>query len=283
MPIMEEVDETVEKIKKLEIQGARDIARESLKVIKKQVKEKGFGSEFEEAIDKLEHARPTGVSAHNCLKYLKQNREIETIDKLLNYLNRSNEWIGELGADLIKNNVEIMTHCHSETVMNILKTAKTQGKNFKVFVTETRPKLQGILTARELTKNNIPVYYVVDSASGLFMFSCEMVLVGSDAVKPDGIINKIGTYLIALAAREAEIPVYVAASRDKLDYDDVSVIEERPAREIINPEEIKGSKIDNPAFDLTPWKLVEGVITECGILNQNEVMDLISRGFEIES
>ncbi|MFB6075997.1 MAG: translation initiation factor eIF-2B [Candidatus Aenigmatarchaeota archaeon] len=282
MSSMEEIDATVKKIKDLHIQGAQDIARKSLKVLRRFARENGFGSDFEEAVNKLEHSRPTGVSAHNCLEHLKNNRSVKTIDELLRYMNKSDEWIGDIGSDLIDDNTEIMTHCHSETAMGIFKKAKENGKNFKVFVTETRPKYQGILTAKELAKYDIPIYYIIDSAAGIFMYSCEMVLIGGDAVKSDGIINKIGTYMIALAANEADVPVYVAASKDKFDYENVSVIEERPAKEIISPAEIRGGRIDNPAFDITPWHLIDGVITESGILEEDEVIEELTNEFDIE-
>ncbi|MFB6088862.1 MAG: translation initiation factor eIF-2B [Candidatus Aenigmatarchaeota archaeon] len=282
MSNMEEIDATVKKIKDLHIQGAQDIARKSLRVLKRFARKNGFGSEFEVALNKLEHSRPTGVSAHNCLEYLKKNRSVKTIDNLLKYMNKSDEWISDIGSDLIEDNTEVMTHCHSDTAMGVLKKAKENGKDFKVFVTETRPKYQGILTAKELSKSNIPIYYIVDSAAGIFMYSCEMVLVGSDAVKSDGIINKIGTYMIALAANEADVPVYVAASKDKFDYENVSVIEERPAKEIISPGEIRGSRIDNPAFDVTPWHLIDGIITESGIMKEDEVIEELTNEFDIE-
>ncbi|HDI02902.1 MAG TPA: hypothetical protein ENF95_02080, partial [Candidatus Aenigmarchaeota archaeon] len=113
--------------------------------------------------------------------------------------------------------------------------------------------------------------------------TCDMVLVGADAVRGDGVLNKIGTYPIALAAREAGIPFYVAASKDKLDYDCVSEIEDRPDREIANPEELEatGGEIENPAFDLTPWKLITGVVTESGVLTQREIRMLLDGEFKI--
>jgi len=281
--VKKKVNDTVRKIKNLEIQGAQEVAVESLKVLKEVAQLKGFGEEFAMAAENLVGARPTGISLHNCLKLIKEKRSLKTIDYVLNYLVKAQEWLSYNGSKLINNNALIMTHCHSSSVLNIFRRANEEHKIFKVVVTETRPKAQGLKTARELIEMGIPIYYIVDSAGPFLVSECNMVIVGADAIRAEGILNKIGTYPIALAAREASIPFYVAASKDKLDYDCISEIEDRPDREIGNPKELEktGGEIENPAFDMTPWKLISGVITESGILGQREIRMILDGDFKI--
>ncbi len=281
--VKRKVNLTLRKIKNLEIQGAQEIAIESLKVLKEVARVKGFGPEFALEAEKLLGARPTGISLYNCLKYVKSKRSLKSFDYVLKYLSKAQEWLAYNGAKLIKNNYLIMTHCHSSSVMNIFRRAISEHRIFKVVVTETRPKLQGLKTAKELVEMGVPIYYIVDSAGPFLVSTCDMVLVGADAVRSDGVLNKIGTYPLALAAREAGVPFYVAASKDKLDYDCVSEIEDRPDKEIANPEELEatGGEIENPAFDLTPWKFITGVVTESGILTQREIRMLLDGEFKI--
>ncbi|MCD6367896.1 MAG: translation initiation factor eIF-2B [Candidatus Aenigmarchaeota archaeon] len=284
MDVEKKLEKTLKKIKSLEIQGAQEIAIESLKVLRELAEKKGFDSEFINAANKLIKARPTGVSVYNCLKIVKKEKTLESIDRILRYLEKAQEWLAYNGSKLIKNDMIIMTHCHSSSVLNIFRRAKeVEHKNFKVIVTETRPNLQGLKTARELVKMGIPIYYIVDSAGPFFMAAADMLLVGADAIRNEGILNKIGTYPLALAAREVGSPVYIAATKDKIDYDLVSKIEDRPDREIANPRELEktGGEIENPAFDLTPWKLVTAVITESGILGRKEMDVLLEGKFEI--
>lgn len=281
--IKRKINDTARRISNLEIQGAREISVASMSVLKEVAQVKGFGPEFALAAEKFIGARPTGISLYNCMKPIKEKKSIKSIDKVLKYLVKAQEWLSYNGSKLIKNNVVIMTHCHSSSVLNVLKKAKGDHRDFRVVVTETRPKLQGMKTAKELIGMGIPIYYIVDSAGPFLVSKCDMVIVGADAIRADGVLNKIGTYPIALAAMEASIPFYVAASKDKLDYDCVSEIEDRPDREIGNPDELEasGGEIENPAFDLTPWKLITGVITESGVLGQREIRMLLDGNFKI--
>lgn len=282
--IDKKIDKTVKDIKDLEIQGAQEIARESLKVLREFGEKKGFGKDFTKAADKLLATRPTGVSLYNCLKIIKDRRSIKSIDEVLDHLDKAQEWMSYNGSNIIKNNFTIMTHCHSSSVLNVFKNAKQKDhKRFKVVVTETRPVLQGYKTAEELVEMGIPIHYIADSAGPFFMAACDILIVGADAVRGDGILNKIGTYPLALAARETGVPVYFVASKDKLDYDCISEIEDRPDREIGNPKELEktGGEIENPAFDLTPWNLITAVITESGVLGRKEIGILLDGEFEI--
>ncbi len=281
--IKRKINDTIRKIRDLEIQGAMEISVSGLRMLKEVAQIKGFGPEFALAAEKFIGARPTGISLYNCMKPIKEKKSIKSIDKVLKYLVKAQEWLSYNGSKLIKNNTVVMTHCHSSSVLNVFKKAKGDHRDFRVVVTETRPKVQGMKTAKELIGMGIPIYYIVDSAGPFLVSKCDMVIVGADAIRADGVLNKIGTYPIALAAMEASVPFYVAASKDKLDYDCVSEIEDRPDREIGNPDELEvtGGEIENPAFDLTPWKLITGVITESGILGQREIRMLLDGNFKI--
>ncbi|MFP4115744.1 MAG: translation initiation factor eIF-2B [Candidatus Aenigmatarchaeota archaeon] len=282
---MSQVDETVQKIKDLEIQGAQNIAIESLKVLSGIAEEHGFGDEFEEAAEKLENARPTGVSAHNCIEFVRKRKEIEAIDAVMDYLNTAKDEAGKVAADLVESESIVLTHCHSSTVMSAFDNMNRMDKDLKVIVTETEPKLQGIKTARELVDMNIPVHYIVDAAAGLYMWAADYVLVGVDAIKPTGVLNKIGTYLIALAASEdPETEFYFVGTKDKIDYHNFSEIEERSAEEIDKHEQLEDKEvaISNPAFDLTPWPHIDGLITEDGVMKRHDIIDEFENEFTLD-
>ncbi|MFB6216049.1 MAG: translation initiation factor eIF-2B, partial [Candidatus Aenigmatarchaeota archaeon] len=199
---MDRVEQTVQKIKNLEIQGATSIATESLKVLRGVAEEKGFGEKFREASERLKNARPTGVSAHNLIGYVEKEKSMKSIDRAIEYIRNAKERSAEHASERIQDGDVIMTHCHSSTVMETFRKTKEKGKNFKVIVTETEPKLQGLKTAKELVEMDVPIYYIVDSASGLFMWAADSAFVGVDAVRSEGVLNKVGTYLMALAANE---------------------------------------------------------------------------------
>ncbi|MCL2760514.1 MAG: S-methyl-5-thioribose-1-phosphate isomerase [Desulfuromonadales bacterium] len=194
--------------------------------------------------------------------------------------------LGRHGASLIKEGSTILTHCNAGalatagygTALGVIRAAHEAGKKIKVFADETRPWLQGArLTAWELMKDKIPVTLITDSMAGWFMKQGEIncVIVGADRIAANGdSANKIGTYSVAVLAKENRIPFYVAAPISTLDFSlkngDKIPIEERPIQEVttiqgkaIAPE---GVKVRNPAFDVTPSKYITGIITERGIV-----------------
>ncbi|MDD5771876.1 MAG: S-methyl-5-thioribose-1-phosphate isomerase [bacterium] len=197
-----------------------------------------------------------------------------------------NEKIGKYGAVLIKNNDTILTHCNAGalatagygTALGVIRKAHSEGKKIKVFVDETRPFMQGArLTAWELKEEGIPHVLITDNMAGYFMKKGMIngVIVGADRIAVNGdTANKIGTYSVAVLAKEHKIPFYVAAPLSTID---ISIpdgshipIEERNPREVthimgkqIPPD---GTVILNPAFDVTPHKYISAIITEKGII-----------------
>ena len=163
------------------------------------------------------------------------------------------------------------THCHSSTVVNIIKQAKDNGVNFEVHNTETRPLYQGRKTAKELSDYGIPVRHYVDSAARLALKKADIMLIGADAITAEGkIINKIGSELISEAANKLNVPVYVCTHSWKFDPKTIfgfeEIIEKRLAKEVW-PNKPKNVSIDNFAFEQVNPALVTGIISEIGIYN----------------
>lgn len=272
--MQESLNDFVRKVKSLEIQGAKEIAIESLKFLRKLAKERGFGRDFDRAANEIEKARPTAVVLHNCLEVLRNNKNPETISKLLNKLNQSKKEIAKRGSVLIKDGYKIMTHCHSGEALAVIKQAWKEGKRITVYATETEPKHQGIKTARELAELKIPVILIIDSAVEFFIKDVDAVIVGCDAIRKEGIVNKIGTCPIAIVAREYKKPFYAVGNTLKLDKRKKLIIEERNPNEVYK-EHMKTLEIKNPAFDVTPWKFVTRVATEKGIMTPANILRML--------
>lgn len=272
----------VRKIKSVEVQGAKQIALFSLKFLRGYAKKHGFGKEFMHAAKELEKARPTAVVLHNCLDVVKKEKTLKSIDDLIMKLNNFDYLLAAQGLrEFKKTEYTILSHCHSGEALSVIKVLKRHGRKIKVITTETDPLEQGVKTAKELARAKIPVTLIVDSAVGHFIKDVDMVVVGTDALRKEGVVNKIGTSLYAIAAKEHKKPVYVIGNSLKIDRREKFEIEERSSdevyRELSTSGKIKGVKIRNPAFDITPWKNVEKVITEAGRYTPKEIKNIIRR------
>ncbi|MDE1725457.1 MAG: S-methyl-5-thioribose-1-phosphate isomerase [Thaumarchaeota archaeon] len=192
--------------------------------------------------------------------------------------------MGKNGSSLFDNNDTIMTHCNAGalatvaygTALGVIRATRDSGKNIKVIATETRPVMQGSrLTAFELKHDGIDVSLIPDTAVGYSMANglVSKVIVGADRILATGhVYNKIGTYQVALMAKQHGIPFYVAAPLSTFDMKSTPknvVIEQRKATEVTGiagkktaPDDIK---VINPAFDMTPPELISGIITEAGV------------------
>jgi len=201
----------------------------------------------------------------------------------------ANRLMGRHGAELIHNGDVILTHCNAGalatvgygTALGVIRAAWGQGKKIKVVATETRPKLQGArLTVYELERDDIPVTLVTDNMVGYLMHKrlVSKVIVGADRIVKDAVINKIGTYTIAVLAERHNIPFYVAAPKSTFDLSCTSAdvtIEERELEEVthVGSQLITLKEVDvlNPAFDVTPLKYVTAIICEAGVLNTEDL------------
>ncbi len=256
----------VKRINSMEIQGAINIATEALKHLRKFARNKGFGSAFDKECKRLLKTRPTGVALFNAINQVKKEKSIKKLDELLKKISDDYDKISKNGKKIFRRKSVVMTHCHSSEVMRLLKKNKNRIK--EVIVTETRPRYQGLITAKELS-GLMPVTFIVDSAVMSFIKETDMIIVGSDSMSKNGIANKIGTHLMAVAAKEERIPFYVVASKLKYDKRKKIIIEERSSDEVCK---LKNIKIRNPAFDITPWKYVTAVITEDGIKKPRQII-----------
>jgi len=257
---MDYVRKIAHEIKTLKIQGAQAVAEAAIKAWKR-AKDKATARKI------LESARPTEPMLRNVLRYLASGKDP---DSLLKQLEKDKEKIRLFGMRKIRNGYVIYTHCHSSTVIAVLKEAKKRGKRFEVHVTETRPLFQGRITAKELAKVNIPVKFFIDSAMRLALKKADLVLLGCDAITSEGIIiNKIGSALAVEIANRYDVPIYVCTHSWKFDpltelgfYEE---IEKRPGKEIWERPP-KGVEIVNYAFEQISPDLVTGVICELGVL-----------------
>jgi len=188
--------------------------------------------------------------------------------------------IGENGVTLIKDGDTVLTHCNAGelatveygTALGVIRSAWKHGKKIKVIATETRPLLQGArLTAYELKRDGIPVTLITDNMVGYVMHNrmVNEVVVGADRIVQDAVVNKIGTFSVAVLAKEHGVPFYVAAPKSTFDLTRTSadvIIEERNPNEVthIGSRQIAPSDVGvmNPAFDITPLKYVSGIICE---------------------
>ncbi|MFX1496020.1 MAG: S-methyl-5-thioribose-1-phosphate isomerase [Promethearchaeota archaeon] len=202
-----------------------------------------------------------------------------------------NKRIGRNGAKLLKDGDVILTHCNAGSLATVqygtalapVRAAIEEGKRISVIADETRPRLQGArLTAYELQYDKIPVKVISDTSSGLLMRlrKVDKVIVGTDRVTSDAVFNKIGTYLVALAANDNNIPFYVAAPTSTLSLletiDDV-IIEQRDSTEVscvLGKIQIVPDNVEclNYAFDITPFRLVTAIITEDGVFSPEDLL-----------
>lgn len=197
-----------------------------------------------------------------------------------------NKQIGGNGAALVPDKATIIHHCNTGslatvgwgTALGVIRSAFYGGKDIHVLVDETRPRLQGArLTSWELKQENIPHQVIADGASGHYMRTSgvDLCVVGADRIAANGdTANKIGTYNLAVVAKENNVPFYVAAPLSTIDMDTLSgdniEIEERDAREVTHVGDTQiapdGVGVGNPAFDVTPAKYITAIVTEKGVI-----------------
>jgi len=275
--------QTLRDIKSLKIQGAEHVAQAGLRSLKTLILKsrarspRVLTSQIHKARSQLIATRPTEPFLRNSLKFVCQHRTdaCTTLkDQLLhniNYLLKSHETnmeiIAKQGARKVPKGGVVFTHCHSSTVMQILKEAR-KTKRFTVHNTEAQPRLQGRLTAKELSKANIKVVHYTDSAVRLALKEADVMFIGCDAITPKTIVNKIGSELFAEIAEKNHVPVYVCT--DSLKFDPATLHGKKERLERRSPAEIwrhppKHTKVVNYAFEKVNPKLISGIISELGI------------------
>ena len=260
-----------------------------------------FAAEFQKTCELMAATRPTAVNLFWAIERMKRCfgaavQAGDSVEQLKDRLDREAQQIhdedlascramGAFGAEVVPADAHILTHCNAGalatagygTALGVIRGAVEAGKTVAVFADETRPFLQGArLTAWELVRDGIDTTIITDNMSASLMGQGKVnfVVVGADRIAANGdTANKVGTYGVAVLAREHHIPFYVAAPLSTIDLrtpDGAHIpIEERNAREVthVGPSRVApvGAKVWNPAFDVTPHRFIAGIITERGI------------------
>lgn len=247
----------ISNIKSIKIQGAENVAKAGIEAFLLEPNKK--------SAKQILAVRPTEPLLQNAIKLLLKSPNLkQTAKKFLTNLKKSHETIARKGAILIKNNMNIYTHCHSSTVIDILKYAKKkQKKDFVVYTTEVEPLLQGRQTAKDLAKSKIKVIIAPDLAAEHSLKKCDLFLFGADAFTKSHVANKIGTNTLVKLAKLYNIPRYSCGV--SLKFTKKIKIEKRSSREVWDEREQK-IEVINPAFDKTKIKNLSGIISEFGIL-----------------
>jgi ribose 1,5-bisphosphate isomerase len=297
------VKDTTERIRILQVQGARNVAIAAVKAIQTQAEKTraknkaAFLSELKEAQTIFVASRETEPLMRNAIRFINTKALCADTEKVaelsrivssaanqfLTELDSSKELIAEIGTKRIRDGMVIFTHCHSSTVTHMMAKAKKKGKNFKVICTETRPAFQGRITAKELVDLGIETTFIVDSATRTFIGDADLVIVGADAITSEGnVVNKIGTSAIAVLAHEARKPFYAVSELLKFDPTtlggEYEKIEQRSPIEVWSEASPKLT-IRNPAFDVTPNHYIHGLICEEGIISPQMIVEVMRRRF----
>jgi methylthioribose-1-phosphate isomerase len=306
------VDDIVHAIKTMQIRGAPALGVAAAMVLAVTAinssarSTKALLNELKRAANKVRKTRPTAVNLFGGLNRVlkvaqaaKDARELR--DAVVREARRiaeedveTNRRMGALGASLIKDGDVVLTHCNTGalaavcygTALGAIHSAWNQGKRIKVIATETRPQLQGArLTAWELKRAGIPVTVITDGMAGEVMRRrmVNLVMVGADRITSNGdVVNKIGTYALAVLAKEHGIPFYSIAPTTTIDLNtpsgDQVEIEHRDPNEVIFVGKTRlvprGVAVLNPAFDVTPSRLVTAIVTEKGIVRPSKLKSL---------
>lgn len=260
-----------------------------------------FLEKMEEASRELAFTRPTAVNLFWALREIDRviheskdgeneeilNRIYETAEKIAGDDIETNKRMGEYGNKIVPERACVLTHCNTGslatvefgTALGVIRAAHRSGKKIHVYVDETRPRLQGArLTAWELVQEKIPATLISDTVAGSLMKEgkVDLVFVGADRIALNGdTANKIGTYTLAVLAKENGVPFYVVAPTTTIDFEMIKgediEVEERSREEVTHIRGVQiapeGVEVYNPAFDVTPARYITGIITEKGIIN----------------
>ncbi|MDQ2050123.1 ribose 1,5-bisphosphate isomerase [Natronolimnohabitans sp. A-GB9] len=306
------VTSTAERIAAMEVRGAAAIADAAAEALATQAREsdadrpEAFTRELREAARTLYETRPTAVSLPNALRYVLRGMDGDTVAELRaatiaraeafqHDLAHAQTELGAIGANRLRDGDVVMTHCHSTDALACVEAALEDGKELEAIVKETRPRKQGHITAQQLREWDVPVTLIVDNAARRYLDRADHVLVGADSIAADGsVINKIGTSGLAVSARERGVPVMVAAQTIKLHPDTMTghtvEIEMRDEREVLEDDhraEITGDgdgdsdglTVENPAFDVTPPRYVDAIVTEHGQFPPESIVTLMRELF----
>ena len=255
---MDKFSKICEDIKSVKIQGATNIAKAAVEAY--------CISPTKSSIKILSRLRPTEPMLINSLKAVKKS----SVENVLNHFKNAQEFINHYVQKIIKKEMVIFTHCHSNNLVKALISAKKNKKSFSVINTETRPLYQGHITSKQLSRAGIKVTMSVDSAILQDIKRSDIIMLGADAVTKKGAVNKIGSGLISKIASYFKMPLYIVTDSWKFSSKKVN-LEKRPSGEVWKnyPKKVT---IENPAFELIPKKQITSIISELGILTHKEFL-----------
>ncbi len=279
------IDETAEEIADMQTHSSSVVAVKAARALR-ELTEREFPTveEYLQSLDRnssiLRRANPSHASLHNTQREIvatvtaadpgtvaeAQELTLGAIEDVIERVERGKRRAAERAAELLAGEATLLTHDYSSTVLSAIETAVDDGATFTVYVTEARPRYLGRKMARRLADiDAVETHLVVDSASGHCLPECDRVVFGMSCIVDDSLYNRVGTYPIATAAADVGVPVTVVGSAAKLvDSGFVFENERRPASEVML-EPARGFEIDNPAYDATPTRLLDSVVTDEGI------------------
>jgi len=285
------VEETAGKIASMEIRGALKIGVFAAQALLAEAEGGASHASLTESGAILKAARPTAVSLPNAVDYvlyLSKNTSDrkELAGKIMEFidgLNAARTKIAGIGAHLIEEGDVILTHCNSTASTRVIEKAHLDGKKFKVYCCETRPRWQGRLTYRVLEKAGVDVTLIVDSAAHFIMKEnhVDKVIVGADTVYVNGdVVNKIGTSQIALCAHANDVEFIVATESIKLSPKSLLGLEAKIEERDKHEDWAEDASIFNPAFDVTPKEYVHKIITEYGVIPPEAAYHILTEHYK---
>lgn len=288
MVVTEKIRKIAQDIKDIKIQGASNIELSAIEAIKEFIIEDKNKSKFvenlQENINHLVKQRPNEPKLRNSLNYILykayyyrlEDNNKKLIEEIKNYkenTEKGNFKVSEIASQLIEKGSKILTHCHSTLVENAFKTAHDKGVDFEVYCTETRPRYQGRITAKNLSDYGIKTTMIIDSGVSQVLKKCDYLFTGADVIFSDGsIMNKVGTHTISLMANNFKTPHIILTTTNCCEMDAMynikGTIETRDVNEVWEEEKRpKTLQILNPAFDIVPKELIDKFITEVGVFS----------------
>jgi len=279
------IDETAEEIADMQTHSSSVVAIKAARALR-ELTERAYPTveEYLQSLDRnssiLRRANPSHASLHNTQREIvatvtdadpgsvaeAQELTLGAIEDVTERVATGKARAAERAGELLAGDETLLTHDYSSTVLSAIETAVEDGATFTVYVTEARPRYLGRKMARRLADiDAVETHLVVDSASGHYLPECDRVVFGMSCIVGDHLYNRVGSYPIATTAADVGVPVTVVGSAAKLvDSGFVFENEHRPASEVML-EPARGFEIDNPAYDATPTRLLDSVVTDAGV------------------
>jgi len=279
------IDETVDEIAEMQTHSSSAVAVKAARALR-ALTEREYHSveEYVRDLDRnsraLRRANPSHASLHTTQRAIVERTEgadastvedaqtvtSEAITDVVQDVESAKRLAGENAAPYIEDGATLLTHDYSTTVLSAIDQGLADGAELTVYVSEARPRFLGRKMARELSqREGVDVSLIVDSAAGHYLEECDRVLVGMDCIVDDTLYNRIGTYPIAATAADQSVPVtVVGAAAKRIDGGFAFENEFRPAAEVMR-EPADGFAVRNPAYDATPTRLLDAVVTDDGV------------------